>query len=422
MSLPLDTVTPDVIDRAYLLVSHIPIYLNDDGQYGTDTLWHKDLVGHFRYIKRFTLAAPVVRGWPTDTRMFTESDRDGASVHFLALPEARSLPQNVVALPTIIARLWRGIGVSDIVHIGVTAGPIPHGWVAGPIARMRKKLLVVIIESSPWRAGKDDSLRKRIRGAINEWFAHKLCNLASVSFYTQNDYKLRYLRDPSKGFINSASWIDEDAILSGEEAHLEWGKKRETEVALRIGLFSRLVSDKGILVLLGAMKRLEQRGVSVHLDVYGTGDLLVACQEVARSGAVSATVRVCGSLPYGPSFFAAIRKYHALVIPSLTEEQPRIVFDSFSQAVPCLASDTSGLRQCINDGVNGRLVEEGNVEKLADLIEWAARNRGELQRMGINSLAAARALTHRQMHRDRCTVLLGEITRFYDRAMGLIPK
>jgi glycosyltransferase involved in cell wall biosynthesis len=160
------------------------------------------------------------------------------------------------------------------------------------------------------------------------------------------------------------------------------------------------------------MKRLEQRGVSICLDIYGNGELLEVCEEAAKCGAVSATVSVCGTLAYDASFFAAIRQYHAVVVPSLTEEQPRIVFDAFSQAVPCLASDTSGLRQCIDEGVNGRLTRAGDDVALADLLEWAARDRASLERMGINALAAARALTHRKMHSDRCAILVEKLAAF----------
>jgi glycosyltransferase involved in cell wall biosynthesis len=410
--MPLETPPDPVIGQRYLLVSHIPIYVDETGTYGTDPLWHKDLVGHFRYIKRFTLAAPVVRDWPAGTKAFTMADKAGASVEFLPLPLTCSLPQNVLALPRVVSRLWSGVKASDVVHVGVTAGPIPHGWIAGPLARLLRKFLIVIVESSPWRAEKDASLRKRVRGGVNEWVAHRLCNLATVSFYTQSEYQHRYLKDPSKGYINSASWIDDEVILSPEEAALSWREKSIPQRPLRVGLFSRLVAGKGVLVLIEAMKRLEQRGVSICLDIYGNGELLEVCEEAAKCGAVSATVSVCGTLAYDASFFAAIRQYHAVVVPSLTEEQPRIVFDAFSQAVPCLASDTSGLRQCIDEGVNGRLTRAGDDVALADLLEWAARDRASLERMGINALAAARALTHRKMHSDRCAILVEKLAAF----------
>ena len=406
--MPLETPPDPVIDQRYLLVSHIPIYVDATGTYGTDPLWHKDLVGHFRYIKRFTLAAPVVRDWPAGTKAFTVADKAGASVEFLPLPLTLSLPQKVLALPRVVSRLWSGVNASDVVHIGVGG----NGWWAGPMSRLQRKFLIVIVESSPWRIREGASLRKRVRGVVTEWVAHRLCNLATVSFYTQSEYLHRYLKDPSKGYINSASWIDDEVILSLEEAALAWREKPIPPRPLRVGLFSRLVSDKGVLVLIEAMKRLEQRGVSISLDIYGNGELLGACEEAAKSGAVSATVRVCGTLAYDASFFAAIRQYHAVVVPSLTEEQPRIVFDAFSQAVPCLASDTSGLRQCIDEGVNGRLTRAGDAVAWADLLDWAARDRASLDRMGINALTAARALTHRQMHSDRRAILVEKLASF----------
>ena len=77
------------------------------------------------------------------------------------------------------------------------------------------------------------------------------------------------------------------------------------------------------------------------------------------------------------------------------------MFDAFSQAVPILASATMGHRECVADGINGRLFAVNDARAIAQCIERAAADRGSLSRLGTAGLAAARTNTHQAMHRRR---------------------
>jgi glycosyltransferase involved in cell wall biosynthesis len=101
-----------------------------------------------------------------------------------------------------------------------------------------------------------------------------------------------------------------------------------------------------------------------------------------------------------------LRNYHAVVIPSITDEQPRIVFDCYSQAIPVIASDTHGLRSCVANGVTGRLVQPGDTEALAGVIASVRTDIAGLERMGLAALEVARKHTHRRMHEERQVLLL----------------
>jgi glycosyltransferase involved in cell wall biosynthesis len=112
-------------------------------------------------------------------------------------------------------------------------------------------------------------------------------------------------------------------------------------------------------------------------------------------------LEVLEPVPYGEPFFALLRRFDAVLVPSLADEQPRIVYDAYSQALPVLASATPGLQTCVTDGVNGRLFAPADAQALADTIAWAADEPAELQRLGLAALATARATTHQGMHRRR---------------------
>jgi glycosyltransferase involved in cell wall biosynthesis len=117
------------------------------------------------------------------------------------------------------------------------------------------------------------------------------------------------------------------------------------------------------------------------------------------------TVNLLGTVPYGAPLFELIRSYDAVVVPSISDEQPRIVFDAYSQAVPVLASDTRGLRSCVKSDELGLFVAPNDVSALANLLRYVAMHRTELKRLGINSLAYAHSMTHQKMHRQRAVLL-----------------
>jgi glycosyltransferase involved in cell wall biosynthesis len=95
-----------------------------------------------------------------------------------------------------------------------------------------------------------------------------------------------------------------------------------------------------------------------------------------------------------------------MVIPSLNDEQPRIVYDCYARALPVIASETLGLRQCVQEGETGRLIPPGDPEALADAIAWASEHRDRLRELGLGGLAVARETTLERLHERRAELIL----------------
>jgi len=93
-------------------------------------------------------------------------------------------------------------------------------------------------------------------------------------------------------------------------------------------------------------------------------------------------------------------------VPTLSDEQPRIVFDAYAQGVPVIASSTDGNRAVIEDGVTGTLFARNDEKALADVLERYAANPAPLETMGLGSLAIGRRVTHRGMHENRWRILV----------------
>jgi glycosyltransferase involved in cell wall biosynthesis len=166
---------------------------------------------------------------------------------------------------------------------------------------------------------------------------------------------------------------------------------------------ARLLREKGVDVLLDALAEIERRGESARVDVIGEGPRRAAC-EAAASALRSVELRVLDPVPYGRAFFEIVRARSAVLVPNLGDEQPRIVFDAYAQAVPVIAFDTDGLRPHVKHGETGLLVARGTTS-LAGAIARASSRPADLARMGMLALAQAHRFTHRGMHEERSRIL-----------------
>jgi len=396
----------DRIKCRYLLIVNIPLYTDSTGQHYADQLWFKDLTEHLSYIENFSIACPhLVRDPPLHARSL-ESDSRYSKVNFVKLPGASSVGGALLSLPVTIWKLWQAILDTDVVHCGVAGWPIPLGWIAIPLSVLLRKKIVTIVESAPWRLqqGLSSSLKTQLRSAVHEHIARWCMNRTDLAIFTQEEYRKSLLSDNhrGRGHVIHASWIDEAVILSNQEFDRVWQRKMAENVAgIRVLYAGRLDVEKGVLVLLEAINRISKKNISLELGILGTGVLAETCRAFADKLSGPTCVRMMGTVQYGLPLYEVIQQFHLLVVPSLSDEQPRIVYDAYSQGVPVLSTNTAGLRDCVFEGRTGRLVEPNNAALLSQALEKEAVAPQELRSMGLGALSVARAMTHQRMHRLR---------------------
>jgi glycosyltransferase involved in cell wall biosynthesis len=391
------------IEARYLLLTLVPHHVDESGEVWVDRLWHRDLVAHFRYLKHIVLAAPTSRLKSARAddlvRLSVPSD---VTLTLAPLPMSSSTREAIASLPALTRALWRAIGQSDVVHSGVAGWPMPVGWIANPIAMMRGRTLLVVVESAPWRTSgaAHERPRDRARELVSEALARFFVRRADVKLFTHPSYRRSLAPEHASGcHVTPAAWIDATDIATAAQASASWDDKRARGVRLLFA--ARLVPEKGVDVLLDALRELDARGVSVAIDVMGEGPRREACADAARR-LRHVSLRLLAPQPYGPRFFEHVRASHAVLAPNLGDEQPRIVFDAYAQAVPVIGFDTDGLRPHVKDGETGWLIPRDGLSKA---IERASASPRELERMGLAALREAPRFTHRAMHDARWRIL-----------------
>lgn len=393
--------SPCIIDQPYLLALNVGLRRFEGGIWA-DASWAKDIDKHRAYLPRLTLLCPVeeVPPDPSWRRI------DGAGLTIVPVPVTRSRLMIPLHLPVIFLRLLRQVRRAAVVHSGVAGWPVPFGWMAAPLARAFGKPLVLIVESSFWRVprGTKAGVLARANARVGEAMARWCMRMADYAAYTQPDYA-RSLPAPRAraGGVIQASWVDADDCLDDAAAERAWAAKRGRTPAFLYA--SRLVPEKGSDVVAEALAILARRDADVMVDIIGEGPSLDDLARAADTPWGRSHVRLLTPRAYDARFLSFVGGYHALLVPGLSDEQPRIVYDGCSQAVPTIGSDLAGMRACVADGVTGRLVAPGDPAALVDAIMAAADDPPTPPAWGMTSLRRVRTLTHDGLHATRCRAL-----------------
>jgi glycosyltransferase involved in cell wall biosynthesis len=160
---------------------------------------------------------------------------------------------------------------------------------------------------------------------------------------------------------------------------------------------------KGIDKLLYALAILRQRGFDFRACVVGGGPLLAANRRLAHQLKLTEYVVFTGFVPEVAPYLKAADIF---VLPSLREESGSLaVLEAMQEGCAIVASGIDGLLEDICHGLDGLLVEPGNIARLADTIELLLKDPVHRERIG----SAARRTFERRFSADAHIQDLGNL-------------
>ena len=150
-------------------------------------------------------------------------------------------------------------------------------------------------------------------------------------------------------------------------------------------LVSRLITDKGILEYIQAVRQLKAQGMNARFQILGAKDPkhkrginLKTINEWISSG----TIEYLGTTNDVRQF---IRQADCVVLPSYREGAPRTLLEAASSAKPIIATDVPGCHQVVRHHFNGLLCELKNPDDLAQkMISMANFDDETLKKFGEN--------------------------------------
>jgi glycosyltransferase involved in cell wall biosynthesis len=125
-----------------------------------------------------------------------------------------------------------------------------------------------------------------------------------------------------------------------------------------------LTKQKGHADLLQAIK-IAQTTRPIHLLVIGAGELESNLREQARTLDIQDRVHFLGSRS---DVLGILPHLDLFVSASLWEGFPTVLLEAMAMSVPVVATNVSGSRELVRNGVTGMLVPPGDPARLAEAI------------------------------------------------------
>lgn len=129
----------------------------------------------------------------------------------------------------------------------------------------------------------------------------------------------------------------------------------------------RLGKEKGVLKLLKSWNIAREDLHGWSLDIYGTGEEQERVNEYIINNNLSSSVSMLG---WNSNVREKFRDYAFFVLPSDREGFPLVLIEAQAEGLPVISFDVlTGPREILNHMVDGILVEDGNIDKLAEEIK-----------------------------------------------------
>lgn len=229
-----------------------------------------------------------------------------------------------------------------------------------------------------------------------KYLIHKLCklfNIREVVHLHGSEFKKWYDESPNKKKLKIRKLlkeVDRFIVLGSEWEHrikviepltsiivvnntvsipkqiVKWNEQEFNIIFLGV-----LIKRKGVSDLLQAIYLLHQKGLleNVKLGIAGTGNEEEYLRNECETLGLEKHVTFYGWTD-GKKKEELLLNSQLFVLPSYNEGLPIAVLESMSYGLPVVSTYVGDLKEAVNNGENGYLVEPGDIKGLANVLEY----------------------------------------------------
>jgi 1,2-diacylglycerol 3-alpha-glucosyltransferase len=138
--------------------------------------------------------------------------------------------------------------------------------------------------------------------------------------------------------------------------------------AFVIGHLGRLAPEKNLEFLSEAVATVLQRNPQVYFLLVGTGPSEDGIRELLAAKGVSERLVMPGVLQ-GQGLADALKAMDIFAFSSKSETQGMVLTEAMAAGLPVVGLDASGVREVVEDGINGRLLLDESVDTFAEALQ-----------------------------------------------------
>ena len=397
----------------YIIITPLKYTINDHNLDTVDQLWGLDLETNSKFIKNINVFAPFQR----DQHLITQNGsmytfpRDDSSITFTPLPNFKNPFDFLYKMPAIGYRICIKIHKDDIVHCVGTAYP-PIGIIANTILWLKKhKKYVFVLDDDFIR---DLELRIESKTVLSaKWFFKFIRSLylsififciktSPLTFVVGDELYGKYQKYGNVYKIY-ASWVKETNIISDVEI-LHRSNALLIKKEFKLTFVANLVAKKNPKAAIETLMVLKNREIPVTLDIFGEGPLRPELEAFVKKSNLSDIVKFKGVVSHN-SLNSILKEYDLIIVPNLSGEQVRIIFDAMANGVVVVGSELESFKKIIVNYENGILCKPKDIEKFANSIERLFANRSEMIKIMEKGVATVKKQTIESMHKKRAEII-----------------
>jgi glycosyltransferase involved in cell wall biosynthesis len=249
-----------------------------------------------------------------------------------------------------------------------------HGYKADLLAWLanEKPSSALMATCHPW-LGTRESVRMWMYKKLDQLVLTRFDKVVAISEKVKAECAAGFGRRNEIQVIANGLDLDQSGLARDAEQHrLKWGIRPDAFV---LGVIGRLSHEKGQHQLLPAFAELcrkTQRPLT--LLIAGDGPDRTHLEKLARELGLNGQVKFLGFQQDIPAVLACLDLF---VMPSLSEGLPLALLEAMAAGRTILATDVGDIKQVLDNGRGGLVVEPGDSKKLykalADLIEQPAK-------------------------------------------------
>ena len=200
------------------------------------------------------------------------------------------------------------------------------------------------------------------------------------------------------------------------------------EDAFVVGHLGRLALEKGLDVISEAVSAFLAKNEDAHFLLAGGGPMLNEIKTACKTAGAKDRLHHCGVVS-GDILVSVYKAMDVFAFASQSETQGMVITEAMAAGVPVVAFDASGVRDVLEDGVNGRMLDGSDPKTMIDALEWFRGRSDEAKaEMRSNALATADAnsisncadlaLSHYEQAIDKPTETASTKESMWEQAMG----
>jgi glycosyltransferase involved in cell wall biosynthesis len=143
----------------------------------------------------------------------------------------------------------------------------------------------------------------------------------------------------------------------------------------------RICEQKGQLLLIEAINKLNRSGTKIYLTLAGDGEMRQEVEALIKQYQLEPYITITGWIS-SDEVKAHILASEVMVLPSFAEGLPVVIMEAMALRRPVISTYVAGIPELISHQENGWLCAAGNVDSLANMMSEALKtNKTKLKKM-----------------------------------------